>query len=92
MNLSLKWQIFHVRSSQIKTIPHPCNLTSDFVARWFHPPSYVKKDEIDMLFDFLKKGLSVQKIKVGDCVAIPFILSCKHCAKCKVDKHTVCLE
>jgi alcohol dehydrogenase len=40
----------------------------------------------------VEKGSSVQKINIGDRVAIPFILSCGHCAECKVDKPTVCLE
>jgi len=40
----------------------------------------------------VEKGSAVKKIKVGDRVAIPFILSCGYCAECKVDKPTVCLE
>jgi len=37
-------------------------------------------------------GQSVQKLKIGDRVAIPFILSCGSCAECHVDKPTVCLK
>jgi alcohol dehydrogenase len=37
-------------------------------------------------------GRSVKKLKIGDRVAIPFILSCGSCAECHVDKPTVCLK
>jgi alcohol dehydrogenase len=37
-------------------------------------------------------GKSVQRISVGDRVAVPFILSCGKCAECKVEKPTVCLN
>lgn len=37
-------------------------------------------------------GESVQKLRVGDRVAIPFILSCGSCAECRVHKPTVCLN
>ena len=37
-------------------------------------------------------GQSVKKLKIGDRVAIPFILSCGSCAECHVDKPTVCLK
>lgn len=37
-------------------------------------------------------GDSVKKIKNGDRVAIPFILSCGSCAECRLDKPTVCLD
>jgi len=40
----------------------------------------------------VEKGAAVQRLKVGDFVAIPFILSCGHCAECNLDKPTVCLE
>jgi alcohol dehydrogenase len=40
----------------------------------------------------VEKGAAVQKLKVGDFVAVPFILSCGHCAECNLDKSTVCLE
>lgn len=37
-------------------------------------------------------GNSVKKLKIGDRVAIPFILSCGCCAECRLDKTTVCLN
>ena len=37
-------------------------------------------------------GQSVKKLKIGDPVAIPFILSCGSCAECRLDKSTVCLK
>ena len=37
-------------------------------------------------------GQSVKKVRVGDPVAIPFILSCGSCAECCLDKPTVCLD
>lgn len=37
-------------------------------------------------------GTSVQRIKVGDRVAVPFILSCGRCVECQVEKPTVCLN
>lgn len=37
-------------------------------------------------------GKSVQRLKVGDRVAVPFILSCGKCAECQVEKPTVCLN
>ena len=37
-------------------------------------------------------GRSVKKLKVGDPVAIPFILSCGSCAECHHNKPTVCLQ
>ena len=40
----------------------------------------------------VKIGNSVEKIKSGDRVAIPFILSCGCCAECRLDKPTVCLK
>ena len=40
----------------------------------------------------VQAGNSVEKIRVGDRVAIPFILSCGCCAECRLDKPTVCLK
>mmetsp|Transcript_97206 Transcript_97206/g.197436 ORF Transcript_97206/g.197436 Transcript_97206/m.197436 type:complete len:381 (+) Transcript_97206:151-1293(+) len=37
-------------------------------------------------------GQSVKKLKVGDHVAVPFILSCGACAECHSHKPTVCLD
>lgn len=37
-------------------------------------------------------GANVSKIKVGDRVAIPFILACGSCSECQLDKPTVCLD
>jgi alcohol dehydrogenase len=37
-------------------------------------------------------GSHVSKIKVGDRVAVPFILSCGSCSECKLGKSTVCLD
>lgn len=37
-------------------------------------------------------GNLVKKIRKGDHVAIPFILSCGHCAECQFDRPTVCLQ
>lgn len=37
-------------------------------------------------------GKSVNKLRIGDPVAIPFILSCGSCAECHLDKPTVCLD
>lgn len=37
-------------------------------------------------------GEKVQRIKVGDRVAVPFILSCGRCAECQLGKPTVCME
>ena len=40
----------------------------------------------------VETGASVEKLKNGDRVAIPFILSCGYCAECQLNKPTVCLE
>lgn len=40
----------------------------------------------------VEKGKSVEKLRIGDRVAIPFILSCGSCAECHLKKPTVCLK
>lgn len=40
----------------------------------------------------VEKGSAVQKLSIGNRVAIPFILSCNNCVECKRNKPTVCLN
>ncbi len=40
----------------------------------------------------IERGRNVRCLKVGDRVAIPFILSCGHCSECELHKPTVCLD
>ncbi len=40
----------------------------------------------------IERGNKVRSLKVGDRVAIPFILSCGHCSECNLHKPTVCLN
>lgn len=42
----------------------------------------------------IEKGSNVNddKLKIGDRVAVPFILSCGSCAECNIHKPTVCLD
>mmetsp|Transcript_16406 Transcript_16406/g.33824 ORF Transcript_16406/g.33824 Transcript_16406/m.33824 type:complete len:382 (-) Transcript_16406:90-1235(-) len=40
----------------------------------------------------VETGRSVRRLKKGDSVAIPFILSCGSCVECHLDKPTVCLK
>ncbi len=39
-----------------------------------------------------KAGEKVKKFKIGDRVAVPFILSCGRCCECVIGKHTVCMD
>lgn len=42
--------------------------------------------------EIVQVGAAVKRFRVGDRVAVPFILSCGCCEYCKVNKPTVCLD